>query len=124
VFLKCHNNKYDLAPPPACLHISTTLSSSPSRPPLPSLLQPQYIFLHDALLEAIECGVTEVAVRDLRDQYRRLGIIDDPKGKTDLQIEFEKLDTTIHRKIHRNTASLPVNKLMKRYANRDCWPLN
>ena len=90
--------------------------------PLPSLLQPQYIFLHDALLEAIECEVTEVAARDLRDLYRRLGIMDDPKGKTDLQIEFEKLDTTIHRKIHRNTALLPVNKLKNRYANQDMVP--
>jgi len=66
--------------------------------------------------------VTEVAARDLRDQYRRLGIMDDPKGKTDLQIEFEKLDTTIHRKIHRNTALLPVNKLKNRYANQDMVP--
>ena len=51
--------------------------------------QPQYVFIHDALLEAIECGESEVAARDLRDQYMRLGEVDEVQGKTRFQMEYE-----------------------------------
>ena len=86
--------------------------------------QLQYIFLHDAILEAIECGVSEVAARDLRDQYRRLGIMDDPREKTDLQIEFDKLESTVHQRgrMRRDTGTLLVNKIKNRYANQEMIP--
>lgn len=32
--------------------------------------QAQYIFIHDAILEVIECGETEVSARELKDKYR------------------------------------------------------
>lgn len=32
--------------------------------------QPQYIFIHDSLLEVIECGETEVSAREVKEQYR------------------------------------------------------
>ncbi len=58
-------------------------------------MQPQYVFVHDALLESIECGETEVVARDLRDQYRHLGLLDTTLGKTGLQIEFEVFPASV-----------------------------
>ena len=52
-------------------------------------LQQQYIFLHDALLEAIECGVTEVAARDLQNQLQSLSEPDPVTDKTGLEKIFE-----------------------------------
>lgn len=51
--------------------------------------QRQYVFIHDALLEAIECGNTDVSARDLSEQYRLLCALDDSMQKTMLQMEFE-----------------------------------
>ena len=73
-----------------CLDVTHKQSTSVYIQPYPPLLtQPQYIFIHDAILEALECGVTEVAARDLRDQYKRLGVIFERSGKTALQTEYE-----------------------------------
>ena len=52
-------------------------------------MQPQYVFLHDALLEAIECGVTEVAARDLQNQFQMLVTVDPVSGKTELEKWFQ-----------------------------------
>ena len=49
----------------------------------------QYIFIHDALLEAIECGDTEVPARDLTRQYKGLQQIDEKSGKTLLELELK-----------------------------------
>ena len=55
----------------------------PSQP-----IQAQYVFLHDALLEVIECGVTEVVARDLQQQYQMLNRVESATGKTGLQRRF------------------------------------
>ena len=49
----------------------------------------QYIFLHDALLEAIECGITEVQARDLPSHYKKLQATDEATGKTLLEMELQ-----------------------------------
>lgn len=88
----------------------------------PVCLQSQYIFIHDALLEAIECGVTEVVARDLKEQYKKLGAVDEIVGLTGLEIEFDKLDNTIHRRPTNTFGTLPVNKPKNRYANAEMFP--
>ena len=49
----------------------------------------QYIFIHDALLEVLECGTTEVAARDLPSQYKLLQTMDEKTGKTLLELELQ-----------------------------------
>ena len=46
---------------------------------------PQYIFIHDALLEAIECGVTEVAAKDLQNQFSAILYSNDALADMDQQ---------------------------------------
>ena len=66
--------------------------------------------------------MTEVAARDLRDQYRMVMEMDKNTGRTRLQDEYKKLDSTIHRYGPKNTATLPVNKFKNRYARPELFP--
>lgn len=85
--------------------------------------QPQYVFIHDALLEAIECGVTEVLARELQEQYRQLCEVDVETKVTGIAMQFDNLERTIHRKLRRYTGTLIVNKPKNRYgANPDTIP--
>lgn len=88
----------------------------------PPYNQLQYVFAHDALLEAVECGVHEVAARDLKEQYKRLGVLDSTMGLTKLEIEFDHLDGTIHRHPTKNVGTLNINKPKNRYANAEMVP--
>ena len=49
----------------------------------------QYIFIHDAILEVLECGMTEVAARELPSQYKYLQTVDETSGKTLLELELQ-----------------------------------
>ena len=49
----------------------------------------QYIFIHDALLEVLECGMTEVAARELPSQYKYLQTLDEVSNKTLLELELQ-----------------------------------
>ena len=81
------------------------------------------MFIHDTLLEAIECGVTEVPARDLQEQYKRLGEEEVGTGKTGLELEFAKLNSTIHQQPRRDIGTLPINQPKNRFAsNTDTIP--
>lgn len=81
------------------------------------------MFIHDAMLEAVECGITEVQARELQDQYRQLSEIDVVTKVTGLSMQFDKLDITIHHKLRRNTGNMHVNKPKNRFgANPDAIP--
>ena len=80
------------------------------------------MFIHDALLEAIDCGVTEVPARKLREEYRKLGNVNMQRGQTGLEIEFTKLQSSIRLNPMKTYCSLPSNKPKNRYADMEMLP--
>lgn len=54
----------------------------------------QYIFIHDALLEAVTCGNTEVPARNLFSYIQRLTQIEPGENVTGMEVEFKV--RTIH----------------------------
>ena len=55
----------------------------------------QYVFIHDALVEAIQSGNTEVPARNLYAHLQRLSCIDAAKSCTGIELEF-KVGTLVH----------------------------
>lgn len=49
----------------------------------------QYIFIHDALLEAVTCGETEVAVRNLPMHIQQLSQMEVGTTVTGMELEFK-----------------------------------
>lgn len=49
----------------------------------------QYIFIHDALLEAVTCGNTEVPARNLYSYIQRLTQIEPGENVTGMEVEFK-----------------------------------
>ena len=49
--------------------------------------QDQYIFIHDAILESVTCGDTEIEAGDLRKRLAQLKTIDE-SGRTGLDLQF------------------------------------
>lgn len=52
----------------------------------------QYIFVYDALLEALKAGNTVISCTDVPDEYEKLCQINPDKGKSCLQEQYEMLD--------------------------------
>lgn len=77
----------------------------------------QYVFIHDALLEAITCGVTEVEAKDLGSRIRELRQIDPETGYTYLENEFCRLAKEENHPVAFKSASLNCNAAKNRYAN-------
>ena len=53
--------------------------------------QEQYIFVYDALLEALKAGNTAIGCSEFRDEFARLKVVDATKGKSPLQEQYENL---------------------------------
>lgn len=49
----------------------------------------QYIFIHDALLEAVTCGNTEVPARNLYSYIQRLTQMEPGENVTGMEVEFK-----------------------------------
>lgn len=77
----------------------------------------QYIFIHDALLEAVSCGNTEVHARNLVQHIKRL-TEDSEGGTAGLAEEFRKLSNPNQaRRLKQGTGSLTCNRSKNRLAN-------
>ncbi|KAM4739996.1 protein tyrosine phosphatase receptor type Fa, partial [Anableps anableps] len=80
----------------------------------------QYIFIHEALLEAATCGKTEVPARSLYTHIQKLTQIVPGENVTAMELEFKKLtlngslETPTQRCI---SANLPCNTFKNRLAN-------
>ena len=60
--------------------------------------------------------------RDLREQYKRLGVVDPELGMTELSIQFNKLQTSIHAQPSKAISSMLTSKKKNRYANEEMLP--
>ena len=76
-------------------------------------VQEQYIFIHDALLEAVSCGNTEVHARNLLYHIKRLT---EPcqGGMAGLAEEFRKLNNPSQARRLKSTGSLAISKSNER----------
>ncbi|VVC96328.1 unnamed protein product [Leptidea sinapis] len=70
----------------------------------------QYIFIHDALLEAVICGDTEVPARNLHSHIQKLMRVDPIENITGMELEFKKLANMKADSSRFVSASLPCNK--------------
>nr|XP_046248902.1 protein tyrosine phosphatase receptor type Fa isoform X8 [Scatophagus argus] len=77
----------------------------------------QYIFIHEALLEAATCGNTEVPARNLYAHIQKLTQIPPGETVTAMELEYKKLANS---KAHTSkfiSANLPCNKFKNRLVN-------
>ncbi|MEQ2164732.1 hypothetical protein GOODEAATRI_009825 [Goodea atripinnis] len=77
----------------------------------------QYIFIHDALLEAVTCGNTEVPARNLYSYIQRLTQIEPGENITGMEVEFKRLASAKAHTSRFVSANLPCNKFKNRLVN-------
>lgn len=70
----------------------------------------QYVFIHDALAEAVICGNTEVQATDLHQHIQKLMLMDPSENLTAMEMEFKKLSNVKVDASKFTTANLPCNK--------------
>ncbi|XP_076838007.1 receptor-type tyrosine-protein phosphatase F isoform X2 [Brachyhypopomus gauderio] len=77
----------------------------------------QYVFIHEALLEAATCGNTEVPARNLYAHIQKLG--QPPPGDTvsAMELEFKRLANSKAHTSRFISANLPCNKFKNRLVN-------
>ncbi|XP_066552443.1 receptor-type tyrosine-protein phosphatase S isoform X4 [Amia ocellicauda] len=77
----------------------------------------QYSFIHDALLEAVACGNTEVAARSLYTYIQKLSQIEAGEHVTGMELEFKRLANSKAHTSRFISANLPCNKFKNRLVN-------
>ncbi|XP_068593709.1 receptor-type tyrosine-protein phosphatase S-like isoform X8 [Cebidichthys violaceus] len=77
----------------------------------------QYSFIHEALLEAVACGNTEVAARSLFSYMQKLSKVEPGEHITGMELEFKRLANTKAHTSRFVTANLPCNKFKNRLVN-------
>lgn len=75
------------------LSLSFSLSIHTSLSPLSLYLQEQYIFIHDAILEACLCGETAILVNEFALIYKDLLRVDSQSNSSQLRDEFQVSQT-------------------------------
>ncbi|XP_059840007.1 receptor-type tyrosine-protein phosphatase F-like isoform X2 [Hypanus sabinus] len=77
----------------------------------------QYIFIHEALLEAATCGNTEVPARSLFAHIQKLGQVPPAETVTAMELEFKRLANSKAHTSRFISANLPCNKFKNRLVN-------
>uniref|UniRef100_A0A8C4SHE2 Receptor-type tyrosine-protein phosphatase F n=1 Tax=Erpetoichthys calabaricus TaxID=27687 RepID=A0A8C4SHE2_ERPCA len=77
----------------------------------------QYIFIHEALLEAATCGNTEVPARNLYAHIQKLTQVPPAETVTSMELEFKRLANSKAHTSRFITANLPCNKFKNRLVN-------
>uniref|UniRef100_UPI00398EB535 receptor-type tyrosine-protein phosphatase S-like isoform X12 n=1 Tax=Pristiophorus japonicus TaxID=55135 RepID=UPI00398EB535 len=77
----------------------------------------QYIFIHDALLEAVACGTTEVMARNLYSYIQKLTQVETGEHVTGMELEFKRLANSKAHTSRFISANLPCNKFKNRLVN-------
>ncbi|XP_076837330.1 receptor-type tyrosine-protein phosphatase S isoform X2 [Brachyhypopomus gauderio] len=77
----------------------------------------QYGFIHEALLEAVACGNTEVAARSLFSYLQKLAQVEMGEHVTGMALEFKRLANSKAHTSRFVTANLPCNKFKNRLVN-------
>uniref|UniRef100_A0A4W5QNV8 protein-tyrosine-phosphatase n=1 Tax=Hucho hucho TaxID=62062 RepID=A0A4W5QNV8_9TELE len=77
----------------------------------------QYSFIHDALLEAVACGNTEVAARSLYSYIQKLAQVETGEHVTGMELEFKRLANSKAHTSRFISANLPCNKFKNRLVN-------
>ncbi|XP_062305450.1 receptor-type tyrosine-protein phosphatase delta-like isoform X27 [Osmerus eperlanus] len=77
----------------------------------------QYVFIHDALQEAVTCGTTEVPARNLFAYIQKLTQVEGGENVTGMELEFKRLANTKAHTSRFISANLPCNKFKNRLVN-------
>ncbi|XP_036035391.1 receptor-type tyrosine-protein phosphatase F isoform X14 [Onychomys torridus] len=77
----------------------------------------QYVFIHEALLEAAMCGHTEVPARNLYAHIQKLGQVPPGESVTAMELEFKLLANSKAHTSRFISANLPCNKFKNRLVN-------
>nr|XP_060629308.1 receptor-type tyrosine-protein phosphatase F isoform X10 [Anolis sagrei ordinatus] len=77
----------------------------------------QYIFIHEALLEAATCGNTEVPARNLFAHIQKLNQVPPGESVTAMELEFKLLANSKAHTSRFISANLPCNKFKNRLVN-------